>query len=75
MFRYLFTCFLFVTPVLAQQQPDPKYLVGPLQSQRDQAANQAALCGAENVKLQEEIAGLKAKLAELDASTKKDAPK
>lgn len=54
-----------------QAQPDPKYLLGPLQAQRDQNANQAALCSGDNARLNEEIAALKAKLAEAEAKMTK----
>lgn len=57
--------------VLAQQQ-DPKYLLAPLQAQRDRAANEAALCGADIARLQEELAALKARMADLE---KKPDPK
>jgi hypothetical protein len=49
-----------------QQQADPKYLIGPLQSQRDRAANEVVLCSADNAALSEEIAKLRAKVADLE---------
>lgn len=58
---------LFATSAFAQQaQPESKYLLRALQAQRDQNANQAAMCGAENTRLQEELAALKAKLATIE---------
>lgn len=72
MYKFITCLMLLSFPALAQQaQPEPKYLLGPLQAQRDQAANQAAICGAENAKLQEELAALKAKLVEAEAKAPK----
>lgn len=48
------------------QQPEPRYLLAPLQAQRDRAANDAALCGGSLAQAQEEIAKLKAQIAELE---------
>jgi hypothetical protein len=45
--------------------PGDKYLIGPLQFQRDNAANDAALCRANVLALQEEIEALKKQIAEL----------
>ena len=50
---------------------DPKYLLVPLQTQRNQAWDNAAICGATNAQLQEEIAALKVKLAEAEAQLPK----
>lgn len=55
---------------LCAQQMDPKYLLVPLQTQRNQAWDTAAICGATNAQLQEEIAALKAKLAEMETKSK-----
>jgi Skp family chaperone for outer membrane proteins len=70
MLRLVFTFLaLSITFALAQQvapQVDSRYILGPLQAQRDRAANEAALCGAENTKLNEEMTASKAKIAELE---------
>jgi len=69
-----------ITWAQAQQpQVDSRYILGPLQAQRDRAANEAALCGAENAKLNEEMTAAKAKIAELEKKLadleKKEDPK
>lgn len=60
------------TPALAQQV-DPKYLLAPLQIERDEAANARAYCMADAAKLSEEIADFKKKLAEAEAKLAKPA--
>jgi hypothetical protein len=57
---------LFISSTLfgLAQQVDPKYLLIPLQNQRDRAANEAALCGAEVAKLNERILELEKQLKE-----------
>jgi uncharacterized protein YceH (UPF0502 family) len=69
--RALFVALSFcglVIPAYAQQpQPvDSRYILAPLQAQRDRAANEAALCGAEKAKLDEDKNALTAKVAELE---------
>jgi hypothetical protein len=56
-------------PALAQQ-PDAKYLLAPLQIERDEAANARAYCMADVAKLAEELADFKKKLAEAEAKVK-----
>jgi hypothetical protein len=53
--------FCISTSALAQQI-DPKYLLVPLQTQRDRASNEAALCAAEVARLNEKIAELEKQL-------------
>jgi hypothetical protein len=62
----LSTGFACAQQAVQQSQVDSRYILGPLQAQRDRAANEAALCGAENAKLNEEMAASKAKIAELE---------
>jgi hypothetical protein len=67
-----FFIFLFTLPLtlsilaktvdVVQAQTDPKYILGPLQAQRDANANAVVLCEASSAQLREKIAELESRL-------------
>jgi hypothetical protein len=68
MFRYLvaLSVILLVSPAFAQQQSDPAFvqrIIGPLQQQRNNALDAAAVAQARADQLAEELEKLKAQLA------------